>query len=388
MTIEIKRNDSSRPNQIQWARPWFVISVFTILTIAPALLQLVRTDGPSFDNYGGARTPTWRDLSKPAQFSRLLEGYVNGHFALRDQLIHLNNLIRYRIGVSGSQQVVIGAKNWLFYTHDRIIEQHTGQDIFTPGQLDQWVARFEAIRASLARRNTPMIMMIAPEKNTIYPEMLPQFPKPPGTITRADQIAQRLKGTNIVFVDPRISIMAEKKDHPGLYFQADTHWGHRAAFVAYTLLAKELARQFPNFKPAKLGEYEAIDTVVPSDLAYLLGLQNDIIVRGEVLKRKVAGPHEGVDIRQPSAKSGWGWPISFHKTLLADAPQALIFGDSFTDYILGPAFLYETVKNPIFTHHNNLTLNFSLVDEVKPDVVIVIIAERYLHVFPGIAPSP
>jgi len=54
-------------------------------------------------------------------------------------------------------------------------------------------------------------------------------------------------------------------------------------------------------------------------------------------------------------------------------------GDSFTDYVLGPNFLYETFRDPVWTHHNLGTFNFELVKELHPDIVIFQFAERYLH---------
>ena len=54
-------------------------------------------------------------------------------------------------------------------------------------------------------------------------------------------------------------------------------------------------------------------------------------------------------------------------------------GDSFADYVLGPNFLYETFRDPVWTHHNLGTFNFELVKELHPDIVIFQFAERYLH---------
>ena len=166
-----------------------------------------------------------------------------------------------------------------------------------------------------------------------------------------------------------------------------THWGHRAAFIAYEMLVKQLRGQFPALSPVHLDSFDIAETQVSSDLVYLLGLQADITVRGEVITRKEPAPRKNVRSRQPVAGSAWGWPISFHETAARSAPRAVIFGDSFTDYILGPTFLYDTMRDPVYTHHNTVTLNFNLIEEVKPDVVIIVVAERYLRIMPGPAPA-
>ena len=79
---------------------------------------------------------------------------------------------------------------------------------------------------------------------------------------------------------------------------------------------------------------------------------------------------------------GWGWRVTENSTDLRDRPRLLVFGDSFTDYVLGPNMLYETFRDPVWTHHNGGTFTFNLVKEVKPDIVLVQMAERYLHLVP------
>ena len=81
-------------------------------------------------------------------------------------------------------------------------------------------------------------------------------------------------------------------------------------------------------------------------------------------------------------RPGWGWRIVEWHNDLADKPRLLVFGNSFTDYVLGPNFLYETFRDPVWTHHNGGTLDFNLVEEVKPDLVVMQIADRYLHLVP------
>ncbi len=374
------------------SRPWriaprFVIALFAVLCLAPLAVQVLRLDRAiGGEKRALSEAPGWKDLAKLSKLSRRLEGYVNDHFGFRSELVRINSLARYHLGISSNPQVAVGRDGWLFYTRDRILEQHTGIDVFKPAELDEWARRIEAIRNWLARRDIQLVMLLAPEKNTIYPEMVPQFSKAPGTVTRADQVVAKLAGGPVPFVDPRAALLAAKQDRSQLYFLGDTHWSHRAAFVGYRMLIDELRRHFPALTAARLEDFNVAETTVVSDLAYLLGLQADIVVRGEVMTRRDP-PLREPEVRAPSTNSAWGWPIKFYKTEQADKPRALVFGDSFTDYILGPTFLYSTFRDPVFTHHNTITLNYQLVEEVKPDVVVIVVAERYLHIMPGLPPA-
>ena len=121
----------------------------------------------------------------------MLETYVNDRFGLRQQLVDINSLARYRLCLSSTKEAVIGKDGWLFYTADKLMDQHTGVDIFTPAELEFWVRQIEADRDWLAKRGIAFYLMIAPDKNTIYPEKLPDYPR--GAVTRIDQLAARLR---------------------------------------------------------------------------------------------------------------------------------------------------------------------------------------------------
>jgi hypothetical protein len=368
----------SRP----WRIPsWLVIAVFGLIALAPMALQIAGAAGSgAAENRVLAPAPRWEDLKRPLKLSRLLETYVNDHFGLRDRLVRLNAVARHALGVSSNPQVAIGRDGWLFYTAERIMEQHTGQDVFTPAELERWVAQMQADRDWLARRGIPFFIVLAPDKNTIYPEMIPQYPHPPGTVTRADQVAARLKGTAIPFIDPRAAIIAAKAQHPDIYPKGDSHWGPRAALIAYDMLMAELKPKFPTLEQVRLDDFTSRQGGVPGDLLYLMGLHGDVPSRGEILTSTLP---EHILRTEPVPKlPGWGWPMTLRVTDRTQAPRAVIFGDSFTDYVLGPMALYGMFRESVFTHHNLANFNFTLVDGFKPDLVVYVVAERYLKTIP------
>jgi DNA-binding transcriptional regulator YbjK len=151
-------------------------------------------------------------------------------------MVHLNSLLRYRLGISSAREVVIGRDGWLFYTADQILEQHTGANIFTGDQLEQWVRQLEVDRDWLAKRRIHMLILIAPEKSTIYPEMLPDYPRAPNATTRLDQLAARMTRSDLDFIDPRAELLKAKARGLQVYFEGDTHWTQRGALVAYSIV--------------------------------------------------------------------------------------------------------------------------------------------------------
>jgi hypothetical protein len=144
---------------------------------------------------------------------------------------------------------------------------------------------------------------------------------------------------------------------------------------------ERVRERFPGVEPAAPQDYAIAPGPGPSDQAFLLGLHEDLSYTVERWRRRASHQIRTVT-RNPTPGDPWGWPVRFTETDLKDKPRALIFGDSFTDYVLGPIFLYETFRDPVYTHHNGGTFDFRLVEEAKPDLVIVQFAERYLAVPP------
>jgi alginate O-acetyltransferase complex protein AlgJ len=367
------------------AERWLVVALFFALISAPAVTQIASIGRADIgENRVLAPSPQWVGFRRLRDFAKATDAYIDDHFGLRDRLVRWNSLLRYRLGVSSTPKVVIGSHGWLFYAGagEKILEQHTGENVFTPAELERWVEVITADRDWLAQRGIPLFIVIAPDKSTIYPEKLPAYPRLPGRTTRADQLVERLRRTDLVVIDPR-QAMIDAKPGTRSYFEGDSHWTHAGAFMAYRQLMERVQARLPSAIPLTRDDFEIAPAHVAHDLAFLLALHNDLAYMVERWTPRAARQIR-TTTRDPAPGSGWGWPVRFIENDLKDRPRALIFGDSFTDYVLGPTFLYETFRDPVYTHHNGATLNFRLVAEAKPDLVIVQLAERYLALPPQV----
>jgi alginate O-acetyltransferase complex protein AlgJ len=360
------------------ATNWALVALFLGLLCVPGVTQIATLSAPAVADRVLAPPPQWMGFSRLRDLAKATDAYIEDHFGLRRQLVRWNSLVRYRLGVSSTPQVVIGKDDWLFYAYapEKIMEQHTGANVFTPAELERWVAAMTANRDWLARRGIAFYVLIAPDKSTIYPEKLPTYARPRERTTRADQLVARLKRTDLVLIDPRHALMdAKASTRP--YSEGDSHWTEAGAYVAYRQLMERVRDTFPSVRPAAPEDYAIAPGRGPNDQAFLLGLGDDLTYTVERWTRRAT--HQiRTTTRTPAPGDPWGWPVRFVETDLKDQPRALIFGDSFTDYVLGPTFLYETFRDPVITHHNGGAFDFRLVEEAKPDLVIVQFAERYL----------
>lgn len=390
---------------------WITIVFFFLFIVVPGGIGLTGVlNWPVHENRAPTPWPAFpNDVRSAAAFPRQVSAYINGHFGLRGVMITANSLARYKIGVSSVNNVVFGRDGWLFYAYnfEQLLQQHTGQNIFKgPADVDRWIDTLEAVQTWMNRRNIAFYIAVAPDKPTIYPELLPAYPT--GSTTRLDQIVTRLRerGSPLEFVDVRAALLQEKKFHR-VYNKRDSHWNQRGSLVAYSELMKRIQRRFPNVPALTIDDYDLVTMPDPSDLAWHLNLldlypyipsyppvplpprwtlMGDETVEG--LRRRSPSHVLGSELVAPKAGASWGWHVNYYKTDLTDRPRAVVFADSFTDFIMGPTALYQTFRDVVYTHNNGAALNFKLVEEVQPDLVIVVMAERYLQSEPLRPPAP
>src|SRR5262249_23318910 len=129
--------------------------------------------------------------SFPPQF----EAYYNDHFGYRTTLIHWLNVAKVRwLHLSSSPKVILGKKGWMFYTQFPIGVDYDAARPFTEAELDRWKHMLEARRDWLAERHIPYLFVIAPDKQSIYAEALPQAVRHRyGNGSRLDQLVAYLK---------------------------------------------------------------------------------------------------------------------------------------------------------------------------------------------------
>jgi len=360
------------------AMSWIVIGLFGLFVLTPATTQMLGLGKrASTENRVLAAFPQVAGLPDALSVPRRLEAYVNDRFGLRQQMIIAYSWLRLQLGVSSVKDVAVGTDRWLFYTADKLLEQHTGVNRYAPAELEHWVASMEAIHAWLEKQGIPFYILIAPDKNTAFPERLPSYPLKAGASRRFDQLAERMARSPVPFIDPRAALAEAKARGVETYFSGDSHWTEHGAFIAYSELMRKIRERFPEVSPLRLSDYERYrGKPMAADLDRLLSLEG--ILPHEVERFRLQDATRQTALPRISMRPGWGWRVEEFTNNLRSAPRILVFGDSFTTYVMGPNMLYATFRDPVWTHNNGGTLNMDLVTEFKPDLVVMQIADRYL----------
>ncbi len=284
------------------------------------------------------------------------ERYFNDHFGGRNLLVHLNSYIQVRwFKVSPLRSVLIGKEGWLFYTLDNGINDYRGLAPFSQEHL-------EAIRRNILKQTSWLrekgihyLILICPNKHTIYPEYLPDGITRVNPMTRLDQIVEYLRGNEkAVLIDVRKEIK-EAKNNLLVYSMTDTHWNSYGAFIAYQKTMEALSKSFPSAAPLAVSDFAV--SVKPNqglgDLAVMLSL-----------KGKLKDQDVNLELKDDS---------SAQKKKI---PKAVILHDSFI-FSINP-FLEHHFDQMVLQHWGEHGFDYHLIEQEKPSVVIFQIVERRL----------
>lgn len=168
---------------------------------------------------------------------------------------------------SGSPQVVVGRKGWLYFRP--ALNSALGAGRMEPDEMTRLADALAAMADRLALRGTRLVLLIAPDKASVYPQYLPCYILPGSTgLTDRVRLLTLLKERGVLA--PDLFSLFQASGAP-LYLQTDTHWNARGAWLAFDALFRSAGLNSPwQFLP----EDFIIPVKAPGDLVplYLPGV--------------------------------------------------------------------------------------------------------------------
>jgi len=329
-------------------------------------------------------------LSALAAYPEKFGAFFADHFGLRRQMIALRSRIALKLlRKSTSPVVVVGSGGWLFYSGDRSIENYLRQAPFSTAELDEWATRLHEREAWFAARGIAYLFVVAPDKQTVYPEYMPRSLEPGPGAARLDQLVARLAGgraENIAsgadaisaggdaLLDLRATLVNAKRDGQ-LYFMRDSHWNDRGAYRAYRAIVRRLSLPALPRDARTLGRY----TLSP-DLARLSGANETDTDTTLITRCAVPAPaalEAGVFDRGHPGR----YPTGAYDIPPTVCPRGrarlVMFHDSFAD-ALAP-YLSETFARAVYVRRQpTFAQTQQMVAAEHPTVVIEERVERQL----------
>lgn len=192
----------------------------------------------------GVDIRAYRTYAQTAVFADDPLGYVTDRLALRTGAITLRAKALALLGESGSPQVIRGRDGFLFFAEALHAEPLTDQE------LSALTDKLTALEQALAADGRRLIILIAPDKASVYPEMLPLHLLPP----QPDPLRQAnasLRDAGLTVLDAQ-GLLTAHKNEGLLYFRGDSHWNARGARIIYQELMRLTGTEAPDYADTPL----------------------------------------------------------------------------------------------------------------------------------------
>ena len=249
--------------------------------ILSALLILLPTAGHLLPRIGGETSvdenralAQWPSAARSLKiWLQSAESWLNDHLAFRDQLIEANLQMNLALGESPTSSVLLGRDGWLYLSEFDEARDVRREITLTSDEQDALVSRQTSLQELLKDGGAAYYVLIAPNKQTIYPEYLPLSLRPGVGETRLDQIYRTLaERTAVPFLDVRPALLAAKADQE-VYYHYDHHWNETGGYYAFLALAQRLRQDFPTLYIPSPSEITTSPGTYPAgDVGRMIGL--------------------------------------------------------------------------------------------------------------------
>jgi hypothetical protein len=187
-----------------------------------------------------AKWPDWR-ATKFEKWPAAFESWLGDHFPSRTRVVQWYGIVRHRWLGEPSARVVVGRDDWLFYSGERTVEDLLGRDRLSDAELAQWRRAVEGRRAWWRERGAEYLLVLVPNKTTIYPDRLPAFLRSQARPGKLDQVVGHLRDQRspVPVLDLRAALFAAKAQQT-VYWPTDSHWNAEGLTVASAAILARL----------------------------------------------------------------------------------------------------------------------------------------------------
>ena len=371
------------------ARHWTDVSIAVVfLTLLSAPMVVAASRGFPFDAAVEQRVPApFPAISGAAltAFPHDLEAWLDDHFAFRNALIRLSSALRLRLGATPRRDVVVGRGGFLFYAGDRALESFRRTARLDASALAEWQSRLESRRTFLAARGIRYLVVFNPDKETIYPELMPvALDRLPGESPLEQLLGVLHSNPLLGVIETSGAVRAAKGSGQLVFHRTDTHWNGAGCFAAANAVLRAASAWFPTLSELPADEVRFVHTVEPGgDLSNMLAMPKEL-PETDFVEVVLAHPRaRELEVRPMPLNVTKLTQPRLYKVDAEALPSAVVLGDSFMGGFGLSRLLAERFQRTFYTTQHDITEE--LIAEQRPDVVIDGWLERFVLL---LSPSP
>lgn len=334
----------------------FVIGFFVICIIPLGCMKFVSS---SLDeNRNLSEFPKWNKENGTwnREYFNELSTYVSEHFAFRSQLVELDGQIKYRLFKSPSnEQVIIGKDGWMYF--DSTLEDYAG---VTLDDIPAIADNLENVCKYIEDKGKKPLILIAPNKNSVYPENMPARFGSPAKENNLSLLQTELAKRNVPYIDAK-QVLIDYKATDTVYLKYDTHWNDTGARLVMNSVYDRLGtgdyHVLDNYSIEAVHEPDLYKLLFPTD-GYL---EEQRVYPDREKNYSYVGRMRSFDDMTIKTKADNG-----------NGHSILVYRDSF-----GRAMIpYMSSVFSQCTYNRSTPYDLSVMDKVECDYVLIEIVER------------
>ena len=310
-------------------------------------------------------------------------GNLEDNFYQKKLLIQNFNRIRLKLGDRVFNNVLVGKNGWMEYTGAKNLDDYQNVEKFSPEALQTTAQFIRDCHRYAEEHGFTFLVVVAPNKASIYPDKLPEEIQPLSDLTRLDQLNNYLRSQNIPeTLDLRPALRAARTQQD-LYYKVGTHWNDSGAYIAYETIINSLSQEYPDLAPysAKFLRFRNNPENMISSAD--MGVASLIQANHLELEPTLFSTRNMEDVYH---QIGFALPLTVHSyhrvTWIPESglPSLVIYHDSFGAAGLNN-FLALNFSRGYYIHldASPLFLNRQAIEQFSPDVVIFEVVERNLQ---------
>ena len=215
-----------------------------------------------------------------------LGDYYSDNFGFRQELVTANSWFNEAVfGRSSNEKTVVGKEGW-YYLSETLMD-YTGVSAFSDRGIFRLRKTLDLMNRFSEEGNITFVFFVAPNKNSIYPEYMPDSIRASSSPSNLDRLSAQMKETPY-YLDVKTLLRQSAKDRTrNIYLKNDSHWNNLGALAAYNALQDNLNRRIDKFDYMPIDESKLYiseheisgdlttmlyPSVVKTDVQYELGL--------------------------------------------------------------------------------------------------------------------
>lgn len=180
------------------------------------------------------------------EYTNELSDYFSENFGFRQEIVTANSVMNEKLFFrSANEKVILGKDGWYYFNETK--DDYTGSSALSERGIYRLKKTLDLMNEYAEGNNITMVFFSAPNKNSIYPQFMPNN-------IRKSQQSSNLDRLNDIMADSEYYINMKSQieklaqdDTRYCYLKNDSHWNNLGALTAFNTVEDNLNSRIKNF---------------------------------------------------------------------------------------------------------------------------------------------